>query len=56
MSRIIVGFVILSLLSVASAGEPCGKCSHCKRTAAGNETPYGDTGCGPRYCGAKHDE
>ena len=56
MHRIIVGLAFLTLWSVASAGEPCGACSHCKKTAAGNETPYGDTGCGPRYCGAKHEE
>lgn len=59
MSRIILGLALLSavsLASVAAAGTPCGHCSHCKRTAAGDETPYGDTGCGPRYCGAKHEE
>ncbi|MFM8891946.1 MAG: hypothetical protein ACKOTB_10075, partial [Planctomycetia bacterium] len=30
----------------------CGPCG----TAGGAVTPYGDTGCGRRYCGAKHDE
>ena len=56
MQRIAIGFVILSLFAVARGGEPCGMCRGCKQTAAGDETPYGDTGCGPRYCGAKHDE
>lgn len=59
MSRFIRGLTFLAVVcsvSVAAAGGPCGHCSHCKRTAAGNETPYGDTGCGPRFCGAKHDE
>ncbi|MFM7292902.1 MAG: hypothetical protein ACKOWG_20425 [Planctomycetia bacterium] len=34
---------------------PCRACGPCGG-AAGASTPYGDTGCGPRYCGAKHDE
>jgi len=36
----------------------CGRCATCGPCggAAGTVTPYGDTGCGPRYCGAKHDE
>lgn len=59
MNRIIVGLVIplglvaLATGSVARAGGPC---VPCRKTAAGSETPFGDTGCGPRYCGAKHDE
>jgi hypothetical protein len=56
MKRIAIGFVILSLFAVARGGEPCDTCRGSKKTAAGDETPYGDTGCGPRYCGAKHDE
>jgi hypothetical protein len=52
---LIVAAVGLATFAAASAA-PCGKCRHCTRTAAGAETPYGDTGCGPRYCGAKHDE
>lgn len=31
--------------------QPCG-CG----PGGGSATPYGDTGCGPRYCGAKYDE
>ncbi|NBW95916.1 MAG: hypothetical protein EBR28_04080 [Planctomycetia bacterium] len=38
----------------ARAGDS-GRCSRCSPHAAGMETPYGDTGCGPRYCGAKHE-
>lgn len=34
---------------------PCRACGPCGG-AAGASTPYGDTGCGPRHCGAKHDE
>lgn len=41
-------------LSKKSRG-PCGTCGPC-RGAAGTVTAYGDTGCGPRYCGAKHHE
>jgi hypothetical protein len=35
--------------------KPCHSCGPCGG-AGGTVTPYGDTGCGPRYCGAKHDE
>jgi hypothetical protein len=42
-----------------SAGEcghqPCRSCGPCGGVG-GSSTPYGDTGCGRRYCGAKHDE
>ena len=61
MTRIFV-VIMLTVAAVAlvpagtRAGDPCGKCSACKQTAAGDETPCGDTGCGPRYCGAVHDE
>ncbi|MCE9632520.1 MAG: hypothetical protein K8S94_17685 [Planctomycetia bacterium] len=61
MKRITVGLMVLVVASIvvsaaARAGDPCGKCVACKKTAAGDETPYGDTGCGPRYCGAVHEE
>ena len=36
----------------AHTGSACG----CQPTAAGAETPCGDTGCGPRYWNAVHDE
>lgn len=39
----------------ARAGSPCGPCGPCG-SVAGATTPYGDTGCGPRYWGAVHDE
>ena len=42
----------------AGAGEwlpGCRSCGPCG-TGAGQATPYGDTGCGPRYHGAVHDD
>jgi len=36
--------------SRAEAAGPCRGCRGCGGTAVGMETPYGDTGCGPRYC------
>jgi hypothetical protein len=56
------GFTVASLsATVATASElkkGCGQCAACGPCggAGGATTPYGDTGCGPRYCGAKHDE
>lgn len=51
--------LVAVVAGVASAGDHprhaakgCGPCG----TAGGAVTPYGDTGCGRRYCGAKHDE
>lgn len=44
------GFVATS---AAFAGDPCG---HCGDTAAGMETPCGESGCGPRYWGAVFEE
>jgi hypothetical protein len=43
----------LLLMATAEAGSPfsCGECG----SGAGGR-PYGNTGCGRRYCGAKHDE
>lgn len=38
--------------SHARTGSDCG----CRPTAGGAETPCGDTGCGPRYWNAVHDE
>jgi len=37
---------------LARATSPC---RDCRGTAAGMPTPSGDTGCGPRYCGEKHE-
>lgn len=60
MNRIITGMLVAGfalLIAVpAWAGDACGRCRGCKATAAGAETPCGDTGCGPRYWGAVHDE
>jgi len=39
-------------LKQAAGCRSCGPCGG----VGGTTTPYGDTGCGPRYCGAKHDE
>ena len=51
----VLGVVIGGFLgSVASAGEAF-RCRTCGPSVAGMETPYGDTGCGPRYCGEKHE-
>jgi hypothetical protein len=52
---IVVASLAPGLSSFTRAGEPCGTCGPCKKTAAGDETPYGDLGCGPRYCGEKHE-
>jgi len=51
-----VGSALLATLALAAArgGEaPCGRCGS---PAAGLATPCGETGCGPRYRGAIHDE
>lgn len=51
-------FLVAAAAGLASGGDHprhgsgCGPCG----TAGGTVTPYGDTGCGRRYCGAKHDE
>lgn len=47
-----LGLVVGILAQAALAGGTCRSC----RTAGGAPTPYGDTGCGPRYWGAVHDE
>lgn len=38
----------------ARAGDAC-RCRACGPGVAGAETPYGDTGCGPRYRGEIHE-
>ena len=40
-------------LAVSAAAG--GACHACRGTAGGMTTPCGDTGCGPRYCGEKHE-
>jgi hypothetical protein len=56
--RVIVAGLAAVAAATVVAGEPvrgarpCGPCGG----AAGATTPYGDTGCGPRYCGAIHDD
>jgi len=54
----VVAAWLAGVIAVAAAGEPRSPCRGCGRcgNAGGAVTPYGDTGCGPRYCGAKHDE
>jgi hypothetical protein len=59
------GLVVALAVSNAAAGEwswwpfsgrgGCAACGPCGGVG-GAETPYGDTGCGPRYCGAIHDD
>jgi len=39
-----------SCLLVAGPLRAADHCRACGGTAAGMSTPYGDTGCGPRYC------
>jgi hypothetical protein len=53
---LVVGCGMASLpAAAAELKKPCHSCGPCGG-AGGAVTPYGDTGCGPRYCGAKHDE
>ena len=53
---LVVGCGMASLpAAAAELKKPCHSCGPCGG-AGGTVTPYGDTGCGPRYCGAKHDE
>ena len=51
-----VGVAAILFAQPVVAGEPsrgCRSCGPCGG-AGGQMTPYGDTGCGPRYCGAQH--
>jgi hypothetical protein len=41
----------LMVAAVVHAGDRCGRCGG---TAAGQSTPSGDSGCGPKYCGPEH--
>ena len=58
---LVLGCGIAIVATPAAAAElkkgrgPCGACGPCGG-ASGMTTPYGDTGCGRRYCGAKHDD
>jgi hypothetical protein len=47
--------VVLLVGTSAVAGEAF-RCRDCGPGYGGMATPYGDTGCGPRYWGAVHDE
>jgi len=52
-------FAVLVVVILMAVPAPAGEAFHCRECgggAAGMSTPYGDTGCGPRYCGAKHEE
>ena len=48
---------VASTLVVAARVESraADACHTCRGTAGGMTTPAGDTGCGPRYCGEKHE-
>ena len=54
IARVVVAAAAIGLSMTpaarAVAADPCRTCRPCGGTAAGMETPYGDTGCGPRYC------
>jgi hypothetical protein len=52
---VICGLALAAGILAASLAVASGPCGHCG-TAAGMETPCGETGCGPRYWGAVHDE
>jgi hypothetical protein len=41
--------------ALAVTAEAGGACHACRGGMAGATTPCGDTGCGPRYCGEKHE-
>ena len=59
MVRPVVTLVLVMFAAAATAaraGDAGGRRHGCRPTAAGTETPSGDTGCGPRYWGAVHDE
>ena len=52
-TRLLVSLVASLVLAVPAAAG--GACQACRGTAGGMTMPGGDTGCGPRYCGAKHE-
>ena len=54
--RVVALVAALVALGAGGPGMAGDHCRNCGRTAGGQTTPYGDTGCGPRYWGAWHDE
>ena len=56
MTRNIVSLIVALTagLAVVAVVHAAGHCRHCGGTAAGQATPYGDSGCGPKYCGPEH--
>ncbi len=51
--RILAALVVMVCGFVAAVADAGGH--SCRGTAGGMTTPGGDTGCGPRYCGEKHE-
>jgi hypothetical protein len=58
MNRMILIAVIAFATVIVSDSTVCagGPCRQCGGTAAGMESPCGDSGCGPRYWGAVFEE
>lgn len=51
--RILAPLIVTACGLVAAVADAGGHA--CRGTAGGMMTPCGDTGCGPRYCGEKHE-
>jgi hypothetical protein len=55
MMRFSVRVCVVALV-LAAAPALAGEAFHCRNCAPGHGgMPYGNTGCGPRYCGEKHE-
>jgi len=53
---VLAGLCLGGLVGQAQAEVPCQSCQKCGPSGHGETTPCGDTGCGPRYRGPRHDE
>ena len=58
LAALLLAGLLAAATLTAVAGEPAGRCRECGPCGGlgGVSTPYGDTGCGPRYSGAIHDD
>jgi hypothetical protein len=54
LTRSLLGCGLIWFLTMTA--EAGGACHGCRATAGGMTMPCGDTGCGPRYWGAKHEQ
>lgn len=55
-SIIVAGAVTAGLMLAAVTSAHAGHPFHCPTCGPGSGgSPYGNTGCGPRYCGEKHE-